>query len=325
MKILIYGAGVVGSTYGWLLHKKGHDVTILAHSEKRNALRENGIHIVCQDFRNGERKVSDIIFNPHIIDELSADNDFDYIIVATNKLQLPSVLPSLKAGAGKANIVFFQNNWDSFDEIASYLRPEQYFFGFPFMVGGGRNGLEIRSYISGLKYSCTPLGEANGSVTERIRKFADILEEANLKPSISSQIIVWLISHYATAAGLSAGIMCAGGAAQFIKETDILKQTICAIREGFSICKKRGINPKDEKANRLYRLPLFLAVPIAKKIYADEALQKMFDGHVIHSPDEIRQMLDDMIEGGKTYGINTPCLAKMREEINRMHGHFKKK
>ena len=99
MKILIYGAGVVGSTYGWLLHKKGHDVTILARSEKRNALRENGIHIVCQDFRNGERKVSDIIFNPHIIDELSADNDFDYIIVATNKLQLPSVLPSLKAGA----------------------------------------------------------------------------------------------------------------------------------------------------------------------------------------------------------------------------------
>lgn len=193
------------------------------------------------------------------------------------------------------------------------------------MVSGGRNGLEIHSYISGLKYSCTPLGEANGSVTERIRKFADILEEANLKPSISSQIIVWLISHYATAAGLSAGIMCAGGAAQFIKETDILKQTICAIREGFSICKKRGINPKDEKANRLYRLPLFLAMPIAKKIYADEALQKMFDGHVTHSPDEIRQMLDDMIEGGKTYSINTPCLAKMREEINRMHGHFKKK
>lgn len=153
MKILIYGAGVVGSTYGWLLHKKGHDVTILARSEKRNALRENGIHIVCQDFRNGERKVSDIIFNPHIIDELSADNDFDYIIVATNKLQLPSVLPSLKAGAGKANIVFFQNNWDSFDEIASYLRPEQYFFGFPFMVGGGRNGLENIS----LCHSCRTL------------------------------------------------------------------------------------------------------------------------------------------------------------------------
>ena len=81
-------------------------------------------------FQKWQKKESDVIFSPHIIDELSADNDFDYIIVATNKLQLPSVLPSLKAGAGKANIVFFQNNWDPFDEIASYLRPEQYFSAF---------------------------------------------------------------------------------------------------------------------------------------------------------------------------------------------------
>ena len=315
MKILIYGAGVVGSTYGWLLHENGNDVTVLVRKEKKVALAGNGIHIVCQDFRNDTKGVSDVVFKPHVIDELPADNDFDYIIVATNKLQLPSVLPALKAGAGKANIVFFQHNWDAFDEIASYLRPEQYFFGFPFMVGGERNGLEIHSYISGLKYSCTPLGETDGSVTERVKTFAEILKNANLKPYISDRISVWLISHYATAAGLSAGIICAGGAAQFIKETDILKQTICAIREGFSICKKRGINPKDEKANRLYRLPLFLAVPIAQKIYADEALQKMFDGHVTHSPDEIRQMLDDMIEGGKTYRVDTPNLTAMREQV----------
>ena len=70
MKILIYGAGIVDSTYGWLLHKKGHDVTILVRSGNRNALRKKGIHIVCQDFRNDERKMSDIIFNPHIIDKL---------------------------------------------------------------------------------------------------------------------------------------------------------------------------------------------------------------------------------------------------------------
>jgi len=43
-------------------------------------------------------------------------------------------------------------------EIAKYLSPEKYFFGFPFMVGGGRNEDIIYSAISGIKQSHTPLG-----------------------------------------------------------------------------------------------------------------------------------------------------------------------
>lgn len=316
MKILIYGAGVVGCTYGWQLSKAGCDVTVLVRKEQKELVQKDCIRIICSDFREKVRKDTDIIFKPTVIDELSSNNDFEYIIVSTNKLQLSTILPSLSKSAGKANVVFFQNNWDVFTEIDKYLKPEQYFFAFPFMVGGGKEDKNIHCAISGLKYSNTPLGEKDGQITPRVEKLSIILDKANLKPVISNQILVWLITHYAVAAGLSAGIMSAGSASKFIENKAIIKTTMKAIREGLAICKKMGINPKTEKANRLYLLPLFISVPIAKKIYSNDALQLMFDGHINHSPTEIKQMIDDIINCGVKYAVATSNLAQLKSYIS---------
>ena len=195
--------------------------------------------------------------------------------------------------AGKAHILFFQNIWDDFDEIARHLLPEQYFFGFPFMAGGGRDENGIRCVISGLKYSNTPLGELSGETTPRLQKMAEAMEEANLKPFLSNQIKAWLITHYAIAAGLSAGIMKAGSGKAFAGNSALIKETIQSIRKGLSICSKRGINPKIIKSNQLYYLPLCISVPLARKIYSHESLCMMFDGHIGHSPGEIKKMIED--------------------------------
>lgn len=312
MKILIYGASVVGCTYGWQLSKAGYDITVLVRKGQKELIQKEGIHLFCSDFRGGSRKDMDFLFTPTVIDELSPNNDFDYILISVNKLQLLSVLPVLSKSAGKANVVFFQNNWDAFVEIDKYLTPEQYFFAFPFMVGGGKDEKGIHCAISGLKHSNTPLGEKDGKRTPRVERLAMALNKANLKPVISNQMLVWLITHYAVAAGLSAGIMSAGSARNFIKNTAIIKTTIMAIHEGLTICKRMDVNPKAEKANRLYLLPLFISVPIAKKIYSNDALQLMFDGHIHHSPAEIRQMVDDIINSGVRWGVDTPCLAHLK-------------
>lgn len=316
MKIVIYGAGVTGCTYGWQLSEAGHDITVLVRKGQKQQIEEQGIHLICQDFRGDKKKTIDTIFRPRMIDELDAQNDFEYILVTTNKIQLPDVLPVLGASAGKAHVLFFQNNWDCFDEISRYLKPEQYFFGFPFMVGGGRYADGIHSVISGMKYSHTPIGEVNGEITPRVRKISQALEEAHLKPVLSRNIRLWLITHYAAAAGLTAGILSAGNAARFVGDSAIMRTAIRAIREGFAICLKQGYDAKVEKANKLYLLPLFISVPIARKIYGNEALRLMFDGHVNHSPSEVRQMIEDMIAYGKKYDISTPNLIQLKSRIN---------
>lgn len=188
MKILIYGAGIVGCTYGWLLSDVGHDVTALVWQEKKQDIEKNGIRIHCSDFR-GRKQVRDIVFRPKVIDTLFPDNDFEYIIVSTNNLYLDEILLVLKRSAGKAHILFFQNLWiDDFNKIAKYLNAEQYFFGFPFMVGGGRDENTIYSVVSGLKYSHTPIGELSGEITPRLQKLMEAFEQADLKPIYSLQI-----------------------------------------------------------------------------------------------------------------------------------------
>ena len=183
------------------------------------------------------------------------------------------------------------------------------------MVGGGREVDGIHCVISGMKYSHTPIGEMNGEITPRVQKMVQALDKAHLKPVQSQQILLWIITHYAAAAGLTAGILSAGNAAKFVSHSSIIRTTIRAIREGFAICLKRGYDAKTEKANKLYQLPLFISVPIAKKIYSNEALQLMFDGHVNHSPEEVRQMIEDMITFGIKYGIATPHFIKLKEMI----------
>lgn len=51
MKILIYGAGVVGCSYGWQLSKAGCDVAVLVRKEQKELVQKDGIRIICSDFR----------------------------------------------------------------------------------------------------------------------------------------------------------------------------------------------------------------------------------------------------------------------------------
>jgi ketopantoate reductase len=316
MKILVYGAGIVGSTYGWQLSETGHDVTVLVKKGKKQLIEKSGITINCSDFRGNKKQVTQTNFRPTVIEDLSPLNDYEFIIVSVNNIQLKEVLPILSKGAGNANILFFQNNWDDFDEIQKYLAPEQYFFGFPFMVGGGRDENGINSVISGLKQSHTLLGETNGETTPRLKKMADSFRDANLKPVITNQIIPWLITHYAVAAGLSAGVMKAGGSMKtFAGDSKLLRESFMSIREGLEVCRKRGIEPKTVKAVVFYTFPFFISIPIAKKIFSKEVLSLMFEGHVEHAPDEMKKMLLDILERGEQYNINMPVLKAYRETL----------
>ena len=42
----------------------------------------------------------------------------------------------------------------------------------------------------------------------------------------------------------------------------------------------------------------------------------MFDGHINHSPAEIRQMMDDIINSGVKYAVITPNLVQLKSYIS---------
>ena len=103
MKILVYGAGVLGCNLARNLLRAGKDVTLLARGNWAAEIKQNGLRI--KDKFSLRTSVSRI----PVVTELAPDAMYDVIFVVLRYTQLDSVLDTLRANRTK-NIVFVGNN-----------------------------------------------------------------------------------------------------------------------------------------------------------------------------------------------------------------------
>jgi len=128
-KVLIFGAGTIGSYYAYKLNKAIVDVTLLARGKRYEFLKENGIELIDELTK---KKFSAKI---RVIDHIDQNEVFDFVIVLVRKnLHLP-IIEQLSGCKNLKNIVFMGNNVLGFDEYAKGIDNEKLFFGFP-QVGG---------------------------------------------------------------------------------------------------------------------------------------------------------------------------------------------
>ena len=103
MKILVYGAGVLGCNLARNLLRAGKDVTLLARGNWAAEIKQNGLRI--KDKFSLRTSVSRI----PVVTELAPDAMYDVIFVVLRYTQLDSVLDTLRANRTR-NIVFVGNN-----------------------------------------------------------------------------------------------------------------------------------------------------------------------------------------------------------------------
>ena len=84
MRILIYGAGVIGSLYAVLLKEAGYDTTIYARGHRLEALQNQGLLYK----KNNIIKKVDI----KVIDYLHDNDIYDFIFLkSTNKISFGTI------------------------------------------------------------------------------------------------------------------------------------------------------------------------------------------------------------------------------------------
>ncbi len=312
MKILILGAGVIGTTYAWQLSNAGHDVSLLVRKSKRQQVQKDGIRIRYRDERLKNSEVMDVTYHPVVVDQFSTQDGYELIIVSVRAHQLDEILPQLAACAGTADILFFGNNWWGEERIRKFLSPEQYLFGFSRLVGGWRSDNGIECIFFDNPELATMLGERNGQVTPRIQNLSDQFEKANLRPLISPDILGWLSIHYVEFLGVVGGILKAGCYDNFVSSSALIKDSILATRESLEVCKARGVDFKKAAPSNIRIIestPVFLLAPLVKMQYRTSSIKQFFEENIEHGMDEISQQFYDVTSEARRLGLEIPHFA----------------
>ena len=103
MKILVYGAGVLGCNLARNLFRAGKDVVLLARGKWAEEIRTNGLRI------KGKFSPCMSVSRIPVVTELKPDEAYDVIFVVLRYTQLDSILETLRANRTK-NLVFVGND-----------------------------------------------------------------------------------------------------------------------------------------------------------------------------------------------------------------------
>ena len=127
MKILVFGAGVLGCNLTRNLFRSGKDVTLLARGKWAEEIRRNGLRI--KDKFSPRVSVTPV----PVVTELKPGDPYDVIFVVLRYTQLDSILDTLRASKAK-HIVFVGNNVRT-EALAASLPGKNVLFAFALSAG----------------------------------------------------------------------------------------------------------------------------------------------------------------------------------------------
>ena len=269
MRILVYGAGVIGANLAADLYASGRDVRILARGEWAQTLEQNGL-VIDPIFSLRKRR-----YRIPVIRELKKDDVYDVVIVVMRYTQLKQIVPVLAENASR-NIVFVGNNLSA-GALVEKLRGHNVLFGF-YMAAGHRE----KDRVVSISLRKITIGQLKGAASNEML-IRDIFQGTKIKATYQPNMGDYLLCHAAFV--LPVGFACyfCGGDLKKIKnDRAYLNRIIDANIEGYSAIENAGheILPASDKdyrsekyrrlCGRVYRI--MCATVIGKICASDHAL-----------------------------------------------------
>ena len=298
MKVLVFGAGVLGSIFAANLYDGGLDTTILARGKRFEIVNTEGIQIY-----NEITKQTKKIHVP-VIDTISDENNFDLILVIVRRNQVESTLSELGKARNSPNIIFLGNNVSGIDAYLSILDQKQLLLGFA-MAGGGWEGNIIKATIQ--DRGTLLIGEIDGKISDRVLKIQSEIEKTGVKMDLSTNIDAWLKYHLALVQPLAMGIYVAEGDNYALaKSKPDMKIMILAIREGFKTLKRLGYPTLPKSMRKMQLLPNFVLIRYLAKLVGSYEGELALQRHAMAAKDEFSQLAKDFRQLIAKSGIETP-------------------
>ncbi|MEO9167766.1 MAG: 2-dehydropantoate 2-reductase N-terminal domain-containing protein [Aestuariivirga sp.] len=317
MKILVYGAGVIGSVYAARLLEAGHQVTVLARGKRLDDIRRYGL--VLKDVISGIQSTTQVT----AINQLTTSDQYDVILISVRRDQLASVIPALKANQGAADLVFMLNNPLGSGDLVQEFGQNRVILGFP-----GLGGAEERG---GVQYAMiaqqpTTLGEMNGRQSSRVIDLAKTFRAAGFATRIEPHMDAWLKTHAFFVTAISGAIYLAGGNChQLSLDKAKLSLMTKGVREGFNVVNQLGMTVTPLSLRILFTwMPQLFAVYYWHRYLSSEMADYVFGRHARRASLEMQMLANDCRTLMMQSQVETPALLKLYTAVdafaNQNHG-----
>lgn len=286
MKILIYGAGVIGSIFAGKLAKKGYDVTILARENRYNEIRENGI--ILHNPLNGKTDMVSVT----LINTLIETDRYDYIIVSVQYTQIDAILPVLQKNKSP-NIVFMVNNPLGYEKWIDRVGYERIIIGFPSAGGERKNGTVNYFIGKGITklFQSTTFGELNGKRTKRLKELYKIFRKSGFSPSINKNMDWWQKTHVSVILPVAkAFYSCKSDNYELSKSYKTLKNMTLGTRELFAVLKSADVRITPKKLYLYYHLPTFVICKIWQITMNTKMIEYAMAKHAVTGRAELEEL-----------------------------------
>ena len=276
MRILIFGAGVIGSLYGALLAEAGYDVSVYARGRRLESLIRNGLLLKSgATIRKAPVKV---------LSSVEPDDCYDFIILAVRENQLHAALKDLRQNSSPT-IVTMVNSLETYDRWEAICGVGRIIPAFP-GAGGGFDGDVLDAALTPRLIQPTTFGKTDG----REKELARILHGAKIPYQIVPDMHAWQLCHLAMVVPIADAYYEAADPEHAGRDAVLMRKTAKQIRDNLNVIAARKIrlSPEKMQAFRLLHVPLvgWILSLVFRSSFGDRFMYR----HSMKAPDEMRQL-----------------------------------
>lgn len=280
MRVLIYGAGVIGSIYAVQLSQIGCQISVYARGRRLVELKENGLRYR----KNKQIQCTDVT----VLEHLQPNDCFDYIFLTVRAEQLNRALEELRENISPT-IVTMVNSLDDYAQWEDICGKGRILPAFPGAGGSIRNGILEAALTPGW-IQPTTFAEINGIRSERCRILKEMLTRAGVPCQIVPDMHAWQVCHLAMVVPLADAYYMADDSRLVHKNRAVMRRTAQTLHDNFAKLKERGDAISPVKLNLFHLCPVWMMSVILPFVYNSSFGDMFMYQHAIKAEEEMKQL-----------------------------------
>ena len=280
MKLLIYGAGVIGSLYAAAFAEAGYNTTVYARGERLEVLQTLGL----QYEKSGKVGKANVT----VIGTLENDDWYDFIFLTVKENQVRTALEELKLNISP-NIVTMVNTLEPYGNWERICGTGRIIPAFPGAGGSYENGI-LKADFTPCIIQVTTFAEINGNKSKRLKKLAALFTASNIPHGIVKDMHCWQLCHLAMVVPIADAYYKAKNPETVWKESNIMYDTVWQIKKNLQTLYHSGIKLSPPKMHLLRLLPVRILQHIFTLIFKSRFGYRFMYRHSMKAPDEMNQL-----------------------------------